>query len=229
VLELAGGKGEGNIAAPARSQRAVRPVPRKLKTYQTSLGFFDMAVAAPSMKAALAAWGSKTNIFHQGFAKETSDPVIVAATMAKPGVVLRRPIGSKGAFSEHARLPKHLPLGEAVGGPGGEGEQQTKQPHDRTIGDDAARKAALAYDREQKRREGERRKEEAAREKERQRRDKAIAKAEAALQAATQVHDASVQRLADERAALDLRSQAEDARWEKEKARLEAAMHRARQ
>ena len=42
---------------------------RKLKTYQTSLGFFDLAIAAPSMKAALQAWGSKTNLFHQGFAK----------------------------------------------------------------------------------------------------------------------------------------------------------------
>jgi hypothetical protein len=30
---------------------------RKLKTYQTSLGFFDQAIAAPSMKAALEAWG----------------------------------------------------------------------------------------------------------------------------------------------------------------------------
>jgi hypothetical protein len=26
---------------------------RKLKTYQTSLGFYDLAIAAPSMKAAL--------------------------------------------------------------------------------------------------------------------------------------------------------------------------------
>src|SRR6478672_9602980 len=32
---------------------------RKLKTYTTSVGFFDLAVAAPSMKAALEAWGSK--------------------------------------------------------------------------------------------------------------------------------------------------------------------------
>lgn len=29
---------------------------RKLKTYQTSLGFLDQAIAAPSMKAALEAW-----------------------------------------------------------------------------------------------------------------------------------------------------------------------------
>jgi hypothetical protein len=33
---------------------------RKLKTYQTSLGFFDLAIAAPSMKAALEAWGAPT-------------------------------------------------------------------------------------------------------------------------------------------------------------------------
>jgi hypothetical protein len=79
---------------------------RKLKTYQTSIGFFDLAVAAPSMKAALTAWDIKTNLFHQGFARETDDPVIVAATMAKPGVVLKRPVGSTGAFKAHAALPK---------------------------------------------------------------------------------------------------------------------------
>jgi hypothetical protein len=47
---------------------------------QTSLGLFDLAIAAPSMKAALQAWGSKTNLFQQGFAKQTDDPAIVAAT-----------------------------------------------------------------------------------------------------------------------------------------------------
>jgi hypothetical protein len=30
-------------------------MPRKLKTYQTSLGFYDLAIAAPSMKAAVEA------------------------------------------------------------------------------------------------------------------------------------------------------------------------------
>src|SRR4051812_22435929 len=81
---------------------------RKLKTYQTSLGFYDQAIAAPSMKAALEAWGAKSNLFHQGIAKETDDPDIVAATMASPGVVLRRPVGSDGAFTEHAELPTDL-------------------------------------------------------------------------------------------------------------------------
>ena len=79
---------------------------RKLKTYQTSLGFFEQAIAAPSMKAALEAWGADSNLFHQGAAKESTDPDIVAATMAKPGVVLKRAVGSDGTFSEHGSCPK---------------------------------------------------------------------------------------------------------------------------
>jgi hypothetical protein len=46
---------------------------RELKTFQTSLGFFDLAIAAPSMKAALEVWGSTSNLFHQGAAKEAED------------------------------------------------------------------------------------------------------------------------------------------------------------
>jgi len=84
-------------------------VARKLKTYVTSIGFFELAVAAPSMKAALEAWGTERNLFHQGFAKETDDAAIVAATMAQPGIVLKRSVGSRGAFREHAELPKSLP------------------------------------------------------------------------------------------------------------------------
>ena len=69
---------------------------KKLKTYETSLGFFDLAIAAPSMKAALEAWGADSNLFHQGAAKQSEDPDVVAATMAKPGVMLKRPVGSNG-------------------------------------------------------------------------------------------------------------------------------------
>jgi site-specific recombinase XerD len=57
---------------------------------------FDQAIAAPSMKAALEAWGADSNLFHQGAARESDDPDVVAATMAKPGAVLRRPVGSTG-------------------------------------------------------------------------------------------------------------------------------------
>jgi hypothetical protein len=58
-------------------------MPRKLKTYQTSLGFYDLAIAAPSIKAALDAWGAGSNLFHQGAAKETDDRDVVAATMSQ--------------------------------------------------------------------------------------------------------------------------------------------------
>src|SRR5436305_11202091 len=80
---------------------------RKLKAYQTSLGFFDQAIAAPSMKAALEAWGTTTNLFHQGVAKEVDDPEIIAATMQKPGVILRRPVGSNGPFKEQCRVAQN--------------------------------------------------------------------------------------------------------------------------
>ena len=81
---------------------------KKLKTYETSVGFFDLAIAAPSMKAALEAWGADSNLFHQGAAKQSEDPDVVAATSAKPGVVLKRPVGSNGPFKEHGELPRDL-------------------------------------------------------------------------------------------------------------------------
>src|SRR3979490_2837374 len=81
---------------------------RKLKVFQTSLGFFDLAIAAPSMKAALEAWGADSNLFHQGAAKESRDPDVIAVTMAKPGVVLRRPVGSHGSLGERAARPTDL-------------------------------------------------------------------------------------------------------------------------
>src|ERR1700730_6042834 len=121
---------------------------RKLKTYQTSLGFFDLAMASPSMKAALEAWGADSNLFHQGVAKESHDPDIIAATMAKPGIVLKRPIGSDGTFGENAELPKNL-----------DQDERKKAAHKPSVKakslaqpDKAAdRKAAQAYERERQR------------------------------------------------------------------------------
>jgi hypothetical protein len=137
-------------------------MPRKLKTYQTSLGFFDLAIAAPSMKAAAEAWGGNIEDFGRGFAKQTDDLEIVTATMAKPGVVLKRPVGSNARFSEHAKLPKDLPEGtkERSAKPKREKKSQPKK-----IDEKSTRAAALAFEREHKRREMARRKEEVARQK----------------------------------------------------------------
>jgi colicin import membrane protein len=200
---------------------------RKLKTYQTSMGFFDLAIAAPSMKAALEAWGSNSNLFHQGVAKESSDPDVIAAAMSKPGVILRRPVGSNGSFKEHAHLPTHLSPVQVKGRPAKPRAKHKKQPS-RTIDDKTGREAALAFERERKQRENQRGKEEAARAKEHGRRQKATAKAEAALAKAKREHDKRASAIEAERTALDKRSQAEHARWEKQREKLEIALRRAR-
>ncbi|MPZ34455.1 MAG: cell envelope biogenesis protein TolA [Rhodospirillales bacterium] len=199
---------------------------RNLKTYTTSAGFFDLAVAAPSMKAALEAWGSKNNLFHHGFAKISEDPKIVAATMAHPGVVLRRPVGSSGAFSEHAKLPADLPVRTPQRAPSRSAKR--REPPTEAVDDKTAREAARAFEKEQKRRQSERRSEEAARQKERARRERAIAAAEAALERARRDHQARLEDIEKDRVALDKKSQAEDALWRKKKEELEAGLRRAR-
>jgi hypothetical protein len=200
---------------------------RKLKTYQRSLGFYDLALAAPSMKAALEAWGSNSNLFHPGVAKETGDPEVVAATMANAGVVLRRPVGSSGPFTEHAALPSDL-AGDLNGRPKRHRSRSEKPPSIETD-DMAARRAAVEYERtERQRRESERRKEEAASARDRQRREHAIAKAQAALDKAKREHVAKASILEAERAIAEKRSQAEDARWEKQREKLEKTLAEAR-
>lgn len=198
-------------------------MPRRLKTYQTSLGFFDLAIAAPSMKAAAEAWGGNTEDFARGFAKQTDDPEIVAATMAKPGVVLKRPVGSNDRFSEHAKLPKGLPeeIKRPSAKPKGEKKRQPEKAHDKNT-----RAAALAFEREHKRRETTRRKEEATRQKKLQQREEAILKAERALELATRRHATKSEEIERQRAAVEKLSQAEESRWEKEKEKLESALRR---
>jgi hypothetical protein len=131
---------------------------RKLKTYQTSLGFFDLAMAAPSMKAALEAWGPDCNLFHQGAAKESHDPDVIAATMAKPGVVLRRP---SGLMDPLASMPNYPPIWTAAG-------DRRKPPASR----EAVRQRRLPPNLSTRRKE-------AAQQKERERRQQAVDKAPA--------------------------------------------------
>ena len=61
------------------------------------------------MKAALEAWGAASNLFHQRAAKESKNPDIIAAIIAKPGVVLKRPVGAAGPFRQHG-LPTEAAL-----------------------------------------------------------------------------------------------------------------------
>jgi colicin import membrane protein len=200
---------------------------RKLKTYKTSVGFYDLAVAAPSMKAALEAWGAGSNLFHQGIAKETDDPDVVAATMSKPGVVLKRPAGSSGRFAEQSGLPSDVGSSEDRSRRERRHAKPARRPSAK-ISDRDAKKAAAAFEKEQKRREAGRRREEAIAAKEISRREKAVMKAQAVLDKAEREHAKRVADIQAEVEALEDRKQAEDKRWEKQRERLHAAIRRAR-
>jgi hypothetical protein len=178
------------------------------------------------MKAALEAWGADSNLFHQGAAKQSDDPDVVAATLSKPGVILKRPVGTHGPFKEHADVPKRLSGDKS---PHKRAKARTKKNHvSRPTDDKAAKKAALAFEREQRQRERERQKEEAASAKEHERVQRATAKAQAAMEKAEQAHNKRARTIEMERAALDKRTKAEDTRWEKQRQKLQTALRRTR-
>ncbi|MEY9120528.1 cell envelope biogenesis protein TolA [Bradyrhizobium yuanmingense] len=138
------------------------------------------------MKAALEARGAGSNLFHQGVAKETDDADVVAATMSKPGVVLKAHGGIERPLRRAFRSPVRRGIRRE---PDSAGKKSTEAGEGAApnISEREARKAAADFDKEQKRREAERRREEAARE--RQRRERATAKAKAALDKAQREHD----------------------------------------
>jgi hypothetical protein len=146
--------------------------------------------------------------------------------MAKPGVVLKRPVGSDGPFGEHAELPKNLGQDggkKAARKPPAKARKSSAQP------DKAAeRKAAQAYERERRRREREEAREEAARQKEQARRQEAVDKAQAALDKAEEEHAKRAAAMRAEIEAIETKLKAEDADWDEEEGRLKAALRRAR-
>ncbi len=80
-------------------------MPRRLKVFETHIGFYEMVVAAPSMKAAAEAWGASVILFRQGFARQTRDRKAVNAALAQPGIVLKRPFGQGGDFKAEPDAP----------------------------------------------------------------------------------------------------------------------------
>jgi len=101
----------------------------RLKVFTTQSGFYDLAVAVTSQARALEAWGIHQNLFAEGMAKIATDQATVQAALAKPGMVLRRPLGTRQPFSEEPPLPKVK---------GGRPKARTAKKKK----DDAARKAA---------------------------------------------------------------------------------------
>jgi len=69
-----------------------KPTARKtrLKVFRTAIGFHDAYVAAPSRKAALAAWGTDKDLFARGIAEEVMDPALIEKPLSAPGTVFRQ-------------------------------------------------------------------------------------------------------------------------------------------
>jgi hypothetical protein len=68
-----------------------------VKVFRTSIGSHDAYVAAPSRKAALAAWSASTDLFGIGAAEIVTDPALTAEPLAHPGTVIKRSRGSTAA------------------------------------------------------------------------------------------------------------------------------------
>ncbi len=73
-------------------------MPRALKVFRTAIGFHDAYVAAPSQKAALAAWGTDKNLFARGAAEIVTDPALTKIPLAQPGKVIQV---VRGSTAEH--------------------------------------------------------------------------------------------------------------------------------
>ena len=198
---------------------------RTLKTYLTNLGFFELAIAAPSMKAALEAWGMSHNAFQHGFAQQTDDPAIVAAASAKPGVVLKRAVGTTGPFKEDAALPDALPnirpparAAKAAARPG--------HPPQKTAKSDPG--AVISFEKARRKRERQRAKEAARLEKQKAERERATGKAQVALTQAQEAHQKTMDAIALEQEKLDRRSEKEEAQWQAQRKKLTEAVDRTR-
>ncbi|MFS0773947.1 hypothetical protein [Sphingomonas sp. 1P08PE] len=81
----------------------------RLKVFRTPIGFHDAYVAAPSRKAALAAWGSDRDLFARGIAELVTDPALSAEPLAQPGVVIRKSRGSAAEQLAAAPPPPSRP------------------------------------------------------------------------------------------------------------------------
>jgi hypothetical protein len=79
---------DAGMAGKARSELKSRK--SRLKVFRTAIGFHDAYVAAPSRKAALAAWGTDKDLFARGVADEVTDPALMKESLSAPGTVFRQ-------------------------------------------------------------------------------------------------------------------------------------------
>lgn len=101
-------------------------MPRALKVFRTPIGFHDAYVAAPTKKAALAAWGTTHDLFARGSAEIVTDPALTAEPLAAPGTVIKR---SRGTTAEQiAALPAVERPSAKAETPAERGSGKTRRP-----------------------------------------------------------------------------------------------------
>lgn len=109
-------------------------MPRALKLFRTAIGFHDAYVAAPSRKAALAAWGTDKDLFARGAAEQVDEPELLKRLSENPGEGFRR---ARGSAKDHLdALPPEVPAT-------GNKHRKPKPPRPQ---DDAVRNARAALD-----------------------------------------------------------------------------------
>lgn len=160
-------------------------------------------------------------------AHQTEDPEIVVATMEKPGVALRRQVGTREPFTENAELRAEASAVPAkrVTQKEGRSRRRTGATPSRDIAAD--REAARAFKREELRRKRQNRKEKAHRQRETERRSQAIEAARDSLAEAERKHDTTLKEIRRVQAVLEKRHAREEARWKDEKRRLSEALQAA--
>lgn len=152
--------------------------------------------------------------------------------MARPGVVLRRPVGTDRPFAEEAEASQAPFEGKVARKPKAarpkaahpRRKPAAEKPPSRT----EERAAARAFEQERERRERLERQEAAARRREAALRDRAIAVATAAMAKAEARHEATVAEIEQARAVLDAKADREAGRWAREREKLEERLRQAR-
>jgi hypothetical protein len=140
---------------------------RRLKVFQTQMGFYDTVVAAASQAAALRAWGIHQNLFADGRARLADEEQAIEAALAHPETPLRRAVGSADAFElEPAGLPQvpdapRKTIAKTTGRSARPKAEPPAPPPDRTALD-AAEAGLRALDEARKREEAEFRQRQAA-------------------------------------------------------------------
>ena len=179
----------------------------KLKVFRTSTGFHNAYIAAPSQKAALAAWGTDSNLFTQGLAEQVTDDALMAEALAHPGVVIKK---LRGTEAEHLAALGPMPeKAKATTKPITEIEQAHSPPPAKKA-KPAPRPSRDALD--------------AA--------DMALAKAQAEQKATLALMDKQIAALREEKSKVEAAQEREQARLEervqRERARYDAALEKWR-